>query len=148
MRRILPLALIVLACATGPRTVDTLMPPTSCASIRSTDSTTYDTTQVTEKPTVHLYPELDYPERPLAHSVQGIVTVAAVVGSTGKVDSTSLAVLQGIDPDLDAEALRHVKLTTYWPGCRGGYAVPVKITVHVGFHISPGLRGYKAGPPN
>jgi TonB family protein len=108
---------------------------TACANLTPTDSTTYDTTQVTERPTIRTAPELRYP--PMQHDllIRGRVILGVIVGSDGTPDS-AVQVLSGVDPALDREAVRWVQGVTYWPACREGRPVRARIVQAVDFCIA------------
>jgi len=75
-----------------------------------------------------------YPAVPQENNIQGTVTVKFCVTSKGGVDQVSI--LRGVDPELDAEAIRVVKiLPTFRPGKQGGIPVPVWYTVPIKFQI-------------
>jgi len=65
-----------------------------------------------------------YPEPAKANNISGRVVVRFCVTATGSVDKIS--VLKGINPELDAEAIRVIStLPAFKPGKQGGIAVPV-----------------------
>lgn len=75
-----------------------------------------------------------YPETARENNIQGRVIVKFCVTSKGGVDMIS--VLRGVDPELDAEALRVVKsLPPFKPGKQGGRNVPVWYSVPIIFQI-------------
>jgi len=113
---------------------------TPCAGLTTTDSTIYDTTQVTERPTIRLAPELRYP--PMQHDllIGGRVILAVIVGSDGTPDS-AVEVLDRVDPALDREAVRWVQGVTYWPACREGRPVRARIAQPVDFCLAGCPRG-------
>jgi protein TonB len=75
-----------------------------------------------------------YPETARENNIQGRVIVKFCVTSKGGVDMIS--VLRGVDPALDAEALRVVKsLPPFKPGKQGGRTVPVWYSVPIIFQI-------------
>jgi protein TonB len=78
---------------------------------------------------------LRYPLDPLANGVQGKVVVKFVVTYTGEIGRVE--VIRSIDPSLDAEAVRVIKLLPRWiPGKQQGYPVNVWYLVPVQFKIS------------
>jgi TonB family protein len=78
---------------------------------------------------------IQYPAEAKAKGIQGKVFVTFVVNSTGKVEKAKIA--RGVDPLLDAEALRVVgALPTWKPGKQRGVAVSVSYTVPVSFALS------------
>jgi len=77
---------------------------------------------------------LQYPEIAKENNVQGKVTVQFCVTPTGGVDRVSI--LRGIDPELDAEAIRVVKtLPAFKPGKQGGKPVPVWFQLPINFQL-------------
>jgi len=75
-----------------------------------------------------------YPEVARENNIEGKVFVKFCVTSKGGVDQVSIS--KGVDPELDAEAMRVVRLLpTFKPGKQGGRAVPVWYTVPIIFQI-------------
>jgi periplasmic protein TonB len=75
-----------------------------------------------------------YPETARENNIQGKVIVKFCVTSKGGVDMISI--LRGVDPELDAEALRVVRsLPPFKPGKQGGRNVPVWYSVPIIFQI-------------
>ena len=86
-----------------------------------------------------IYAHLRYPVPALKNHVTGIVTVEFVINTFG--ETTNIRLLQGIDDDCDAEALRVVKRmgeTMSWtPGMHNGNPVNVTFTLPIKFDIRP-----------
>jgi protein TonB len=77
---------------------------------------------------------LVYPEIAKENGVQGRVTLQFTVESDGRV--TNVKVLRGVDPALDAEAVRVVKSSPKWkPGRQRDRAVKVTYTFPVIFQL-------------
>jgi periplasmic protein TonB len=75
-----------------------------------------------------------YPEVAKENNIQGRVIVRFCVTSKGGVSQVSI--LKGVDPELDAEAIRVVNtLPTFKPGKQGGRAVPVWFSVPITFTL-------------
>lgn len=75
-----------------------------------------------------------YPENAKKNGIQGKVIVRFCVMSTGGVNQVSI--LRGVDPELDAEAIRVVNsLTGFKPGRQGGKPVDVWYMVPINFAI-------------
>jgi protein TonB len=75
-----------------------------------------------------------YPEIAKENNIQGKVIVKFCVTSKGGVDLVSI--FKGVDPELDAEAIRVVKtLPPFKPGKQGGKPVPVWYSVPINFQI-------------
>lgn len=76
-----------------------------------------------------------YPEYAKANRITGRVIVRFVVGKEGKAQETT--VLKGVDPSLDAEAIRVVSsFPDFKPGYQGGKPVPVYYMVPVTFSLA------------
>ena len=77
---------------------------------------------------------LKYPLKSQENGVQGEVLVQFVVDKEGNVEEVT--VFKGVDPYLDAEALRVIKMMPKWkPGKHEGKEVNVKCTIPVGFRL-------------
>ena len=77
---------------------------------------------------------LKYPLISFENGVQGEVLVQFVVDKEGNVEEVT--VFKGVDPHLDAEALRVIKMMPKWkPGKHEGKEVNVKCTIPVGFRL-------------
>lgn len=75
-----------------------------------------------------------YPEIAKENGIQGRVFIQFVINKYGKV--TRVQVAKGVDPYLDAEALRVVKLLPNWsPGKQRGKPVPVTFVVPINFKL-------------
>jgi len=77
---------------------------------------------------------IKYPERAQENNIQGRVFVQFAVTSRGNIGE--VRVLRGVDPDLDAEAIRVVQsLPTFRPGRQGGQPVAVWYQVPITFQL-------------
>ena len=75
-----------------------------------------------------------YPETAQKNGVQGRVIVQFVVNRDGSIAEPK--VVRGVDPELDAEALRVISIMPKWkPGKQKGEAVRVKYTIPVMFRL-------------
>lgn len=75
-----------------------------------------------------------YPEIAKENGISGRVFVQFVIDKSGKV--TKVTVARGVDPHLDAEAMRVVKSLPDWsPGKQRGKAVPVTFVVPINFKL-------------
>jgi TonB family protein len=75
-----------------------------------------------------------YPESAQKNGIQGKVYVSFVVGKDGYVKNAKI--VRGVDPALDAEALRVVNLQPKWkPGTQRGVAVNIQYTVPINFAL-------------
>ena len=78
---------------------------------------------------------LKYPLISQENGTQGEVIVQFFINTDGRVDEVS--VVTGVDPFLDKEAIRVVKLMPKWsPGKQGGKEVKVKCTIPIGFALN------------
>jgi len=83
----------------------------------------------------YLEDNIIYPETARNAGISGRVIIRFCVTETGGVDRIS--VLKGVDPALDAEAMKVVsRLTQFKPGRQGGVAVPVWYMVPVTFSLN------------
>ena len=81
-----------------------------------------------------LQTNLKYPQESMKKGIQGRVVVSFVVDVDGSV--TNAAVWKNVDPLLDAEALRVVRMMPKWtPGINKGKPVKVKYTMPVTFRL-------------
>ena len=133
--------LLIVACGCAPTQVAHVPPdepsPTSCVSSLSTDTTVYDTTQVSEKPVRRDGPRPEYPEDARSNRVQGRVILTLVVEPTGQVNHSSVRALQTPDYRLTRSAATAARASRYWPGCRGGMAVRVRLELPIVYSIHP-----------
>ena len=83
----------------------------------------------------YLKSNLKYPERPRTNNIQGQIFVEFVVEKDGTI--SHVKILAGVDPELDQEAMRVVKLMPKWkPGEQLGkpvrclFNIPIKFTIN------------------
>lgn len=77
---------------------------------------------------------LEYPEIAKENGIQGRVMLSFKVGKDGVL--TDVKVIRGVDPSLDKEAMRVVKMSPKWePGKQRDRAVPVTYTFPVIFQL-------------
>lgn len=77
---------------------------------------------------------LEYPEIAKENGIQGRVMLSFKVGKDGVL--TDVKVIRGVDPSLDKEAMRVVKMSPKWePGRQRDRAVPVTYTFPVIFQL-------------
>lgn len=76
-----------------------------------------------------------YPEEAKAKGIEGIVKIKFVVNANGSVSDAK--VMEGVDADLDAEAIRVVNSLPNFekPGIQSGVAVPVYYSVPISFKL-------------
>ena len=90
----------------------------------------------------YIQKNLKYPAAAIADKIEGRVIVRFVVTAKGKVEDAT--VLKGLNPLLDAEALRVINSLSGWlPGAQGGKPVNVWYMVPVNFSLTSGI-GQKA----
>jgi protein TonB len=81
-----------------------------------------------------IYKEIKYPEPAVQNGVQGRVTLRFVVSPDGSI--RRVEILRGVDPLLDAEAIRVISSLPKWnPGKQNGDPVSVWFTVPVTFKL-------------
>jgi len=81
-----------------------------------------------------IYKEIKYPEPAIENGVQGKVTLRFVVAADGSIKRVEI--LRGVDPLLDAEAIRVISSLPKWnPGKQNGDPVSVWFTVPVTFKL-------------
>jgi len=76
-----------------------------------------------------------YPDDLRRRLINGHVVLAVVINADGRPDQQSVVVLRSDRPPFVQEALRWVAGATYWPGCREGHAVRVRVAVPVDFTV-------------
>lgn len=107
--------------------------------VQKTDETIYDSVEVMPKfPSGnmelrrYIVSNLQYPERAMENGASGRVFVSFIVNTKGEV--TNPVVVQSVDQDLDAEAIRVIRTLPLWnPGTQDGNAVNVRYTIPVSF---------------
>lgn len=78
-----------------------------------------------------------YPEKARINGIEGIVFVSFVIGGGGEV--SEVAIVKGVSPELDQEALRVVRKMPPWkPGKQSGKPVSVKYQVPIKFKQTDG----------
>ena len=83
----------------------------------------------------YLRTNIKYPKECKENNIQGRVLVSFIVETDGSI--TNANVVRGVDPSLDAEALRVILGMPNWkPGKQRGSAVRVQYTVPVNFKLS------------
>jgi TonB family protein len=82
----------------------------------------------------YLMENVKYPEEAVEKNIQGNVIVKFVVTETGKVENAT--VIRGVDPLLDAEALRVISsMPDFEPGMENSKAVSVEYVLPVSFKL-------------
>jgi protein TonB len=81
-----------------------------------------------------IYDNIKYPEIAKENNIQGKVILRFCVTYKGTVDQVS--VVRGVDPSLDEEAVRVIKMLPLWkPGKQGGKPVNVWYSVPISFQL-------------
>ena len=104
-----------------------------CSDSALTDSTVYDTTQVTQRPVVYDAPPLKYPAHARAHGVHGRVLLAVTVNRDGRADAQSIQAISSPDVELTDAAIRWVRSAKFEPVCLDGRPVRTRVAVPVDF---------------
>lgn len=83
-----------------------------------------------------------YPFEAKENNIQGKVFISFVIDTVGKV--TEVKIIRGVDPLLDAEAVRVVSLLPYWkPGKHEGKYVRVQLIIPINYQLSTGKEEKK-----
>lgn len=100
--------------------------------VRPSFLNSYDISRFLEK---WVYQYIKYPESAIRDGVQGKVMVDFIIDKDGKV--TDVRVVKGVDPELDAEAVRVISASPKWkPGWVKGNKVRSSLTVPVEFRLT------------
>ncbi len=105
---------------------------TFCGGVAS-DSTVYDTTQVTERPILYEAEPLHYPAKARARGVEGRVLLAVTINANGRPDLQSIQAMSSPDSELTDAAVRWVRTAKFEPVCRATTAVRVRVAIPVDF---------------
>ena len=90
----------------------------------------------------YLAKNMRYPVEAQKNKVQGRVVVGFIVSKDG--DIKKAHILRGVDPELDAEAIRVIESMPRWmPGMQRGKAVAVSYTLPVMFRLTEDALGLK-----
>ncbi len=83
----------------------------------------------------YLRSNIKYPKECRDNNIQGRVLVSIIVGKDGKI--TNPEIVQGVDPALDAEAMKVVAAMPEWkPGTQNGEKVRVQYTIPINFRLN------------
>jgi len=74
-----------------------------------------------------------YTREAMAARIQGVVALSVVVGRKGTV--RDVRVLKGLEPGLDAEAVKAVKEWRFEPGTKDGQPVSVRLQLELTFSV-------------
>ena len=100
--------------------------------VRPSFLNSYDVSRFLEK---WVYQYIKYPEAALREGVQGKVMVDFIIDKDGKV--TDVRAVRGVDPELDAEAVRVISASPKWKaGWVNGNKVRTSLTIPVEFRLT------------
>src|SRR5882762_3289942 len=125
--------LLALSCATRSVRDPSAIAHQVCAGSPSSDTTVFDTTQVSQKPEIIAGPSLSYPDDLRRRGISGRVVVAAVIDVHGRAEPGTIRIIRSDNLGFDASVRTYTRSATYLPGCREGHAVRVRITFPVDF---------------
>lgn len=81
-----------------------------------------------------IFQHVNYPRKAYKDNVEGIVIVSFVIEKNGRVDEAEI--IRSVHPEIDAEALRVVKLMPSWkPGLQEGKPARVRYTLPLKFSL-------------
>lgn len=133
-------ALLTLPVGIGAVTADAQTHRVHCRGNHATREV-YEYDYVTEKPEFpggnaslvrYINHTREYPARAYRNGIQGRVTVSFIVNTDGSVSDA--CVLRGVEPTLNAEAVRIIDNMPQWqPGRLHGRAVPVRVIQTIAF---------------
>ena len=106
-----------------------------CNGLAVSDSTVYDTTQVTERPLLYEAPTLHYPKSARARGIEGRVMLAVTINADGQADTQSIQTISSPDSELTSAAVAWVRRGKFEPVCRAGQAVRVRLKIPVDFKL-------------
>ena len=106
---------------------------TFCGGVALSDSTVYDTTQVTERPILYKAKPLHYPAKARARGVEGRVLLAVTINADGRPDAQSIETISSPDSELTGAAVRWVRSAKFEPVCLATKAVRVRVAIPVDF---------------
>lgn len=86
-----------------------------------------------------IYENVKYPPEAIERGIQGKVILRFMIASNGSVED--ITVVRGVDPLVDAEAVRVMSIMPDWtPGTQGGKPVNVWYSVPISFALSSGEK--------
>jgi TonB family protein len=107
--------------------------PTFCGDTASSDSTVYDTTQVTQRPILYDAHPLRYPATARARGIAGRVLLAVTINPDGRAAPQSIQMISSPDSELTAAAVEWIRSAKFEPVCVDAKAVRVRVAVPVDF---------------
>jgi TonB family protein len=112
----------------------------SCAGLVATEDAIYDTSQVTSGPVFRRAPVWVYPGALKARRIEGRVVFTFVVNTDGHPDCSSIAVESATDSGFVGSARASLLGALFWPGCRDGRPVRVRVRQAYAFTIADGRQ--------
>jgi TonB family protein len=95
----------------------------------------YNLEDVSEAPQPVSRPRVNYPTRLRQRGVEGSVVLEYVVKRDGRVDPTSIVVIEATHPEFEQPAIDLVRQTQFHAGKRDGQVVPVRVQQQVAFTL-------------
>jgi protein TonB len=137
--RLAPLLLVLMSgCATlRPGQAESLAAHSvpSCQGNPSSDTTVYDTTQVSRRPEILSGPRPQYPDELRSQGVSGRVVLSIIINADGALERRSIERVFSDHPDFEKSAIQYVRGAVYSPGCREGQAVRVRARIPIDFRV-------------
>jgi len=138
------LMVLILAACGSPRTRPAVIVNpsgrTPCVDTPSSDSTVFDTTQVSNKPALASRPGLQYPDELRRQGISGRAVVSVIIEADGSPNQSSVKTVTASYPDFGMAAVQLVRRSRFWPGCRSGQAVRVRMAIPVDFTVKNSLN--------
>ena len=110
-----------------------LVPP--CQDNPSSDTTVFDTTQVSRRPDIVSGPDLEYPDRLRSQGISGRVVLSMIINADGRVEPQSIERVFSVHPEFERSARRYLREVVFNPGCREGQAVRVRVRIPIDFRV-------------
>ncbi|MDX1701943.1 MAG: energy transducer TonB [Melioribacteraceae bacterium] len=82
---------------------------------------------------MELAKNIKYPKASKKEGIEGTVFVNAVIDAEGNVSSAKVE--KGVDENLDAAAVKAVKMTKFIPGVKDGKKVKAEVTIPIKFKL-------------
>jgi TonB family protein len=83
---------------------------------------------------IELAKNIKYPEAAKKEGKMGTVFLKAIIDENGNVESVNIE--KGVDSDLDAAAVKAVKITKFIPGIKDGKNVQAEVTIPIKFKLN------------
>ena len=138
VRRLASLIMLLSGCAT-PRPAQSpslASPPVaSCRGNPSSDTTVFDTTQVSRRQEIVSGPNPDYPDSLKSKGVSGRVVLSGIINADGTLEERSIRRVVSEHPYFERSAIQYLREAVFSPGCRNGQAVRVRVRFTIDFRI-------------